>query len=55
MALRAATHAKLAIWHLDDPQQCPDPAPWRARALKAVAIALRHSQAALRADLTLSA
>ena len=55
MALRAATHAKLAIWHLDDPQQFPDPAPWRARALKSVAVALRHCQAAVRADLTLSA
>jgi uncharacterized protein len=55
MALRAATHAKLAVWHLDDPQQFPDPAPWRARALKAVAVALRHCQAAGRADLTLLA
>ncbi len=49
LALRAATHAKLAIWHLDDPQQFPDPAPWRARALKAVAAALRHCRAATRA------
>ncbi len=48
MALRAATHAKLAIWHLDDPQQFPDPAPWRARALKAVGAALRHCRAAAR-------
>jgi aminoglycoside phosphotransferase family enzyme len=55
MALRAATHAKLAIWHLDDPRQFPDPAPWRARALQAVGIALRHCQAAVRPDLTLSA
>jgi len=54
MALRAATHAKLAIWHLDDPQQFPDPAPWQARALKAVAAALRHCQAAMRADLAQS-
>ena len=54
MALRAATHAKLAIWHLDDPQQFPDPAPWQARALKAVAAALRHCQAAMRGDLAQS-
>ena len=52
MALRAATHAKLAIWHLDDPLQFPDPAPWRARALKAVAAALRHCRAAVPAALT---
>lgn len=50
LAVRAATHAKLAIWHLDDPQQFPDPAPWRARALKAVGTALRHSRAAEPAD-----
>jgi uncharacterized protein len=55
MALRAATHAKLAIWHLDDPQQFPDPAPWQARALKAAATALRHCRAAVRADPTRSA
>lgn len=54
MALRAATHAKLAIWHLDDPQQFPDPAPWRARALQAVATALRHCRGAAPADLTRS-
>lgn len=50
MALRAATHAKLAIWHLDDPLQFPDPAPWRARALQAVDTALRHCRAAVPAD-----
>lgn len=55
MALRAATHAKLAIWHLDDPQQFPDPAPWRARALRAAATALRHCRAAVPASLTRSA
>lgn len=55
MALRAATHAKLAIWHLDDPLQFPDPAPWRSRALRAIAVALRHCQAAVRPDLILSA
>jgi len=47
MALRAATQAKLAIWHLDDPDAFPDPAPWRERALNAVATARRHCQAAL--------
>jgi len=41
-ALRAATQAKLAIWHLDDPQQFPDPQPWRARALAALAVAVSH-------------
>jgi len=55
MALRAATHAKLAIWHLDDPQQCLDPAPWRERALRGVATALRHCRAAVAADLPRSA
>jgi uncharacterized protein len=45
MALRASTQAKLAIWHLDDPQQFPDPVPWRERARAAVASALRHCQA----------
>jgi uncharacterized protein len=54
MALRAATHAKLAIWHLDDPQQFSDPAPWRARALQAVATALHHCRAAVPAALTRS-
>jgi len=51
MALRAATHAKLAIWHLEEPQQFPDPAPWRERALNAVATALRHCRADVPADL----
>jgi aminoglycoside phosphotransferase family enzyme len=55
MALRAATHAQLAIWHLDDPQQFPDPAPWRARALQAVGTALRHCRADVPSDLTRSA
>lgn len=55
MALRAATHAKLAIWHLDDPQQFPDPAPWRARALRAAAAALRHCHAAAPGKRTRSA
>ena len=47
MALRATTQAKLAIWHLDDPEQFPDPTPWRARTLAAVDIAIRHCRAAL--------
>jgi uncharacterized protein len=55
MALRAATHAKLAIWHLDDPQQCSDPALWQERALGAVAAALPHCRAAVPADLPRSA
>jgi aminoglycoside phosphotransferase family enzyme len=46
MALRATTHAKLAIWHLDDPEQFTDPTPWRERALAAVATALRHCRTA---------
>jgi aminoglycoside phosphotransferase family enzyme len=46
-ALRAITQAKLAIWHLDDPQQCPDPLPWRERALAAATTALRHCGAAM--------
>jgi uncharacterized protein len=47
MAVRAMTHAKLAIWHLDDPEQFPDPAPWRERALAAVDSALWHCRAAM--------
>jgi aminoglycoside phosphotransferase family enzyme len=50
MALRAATQAKLAVWHLDDPAQFPDPAPWRERALAAVGSALRHCHAAIGED-----
>jgi aminoglycoside phosphotransferase family enzyme len=46
MALRAANRAKLAIWHLDDPAQFPDPTPWQAIALSAAAAALRHCQLA---------
>ena len=55
MALRAATQAKLAIWHLDDPLQYPDAAPWRARALRAVSVALDHCRSALSAGLARSA
>lgn len=45
-SLRAATRAKVAIWHLDDASQFPDGEPWRRRALEFVALAL---QAAVRA------
>jgi aminoglycoside phosphotransferase family enzyme len=40
-SLRAATRAKVAIWHLDDAGQFPDGAPWRQRALEFVALATR--------------
>jgi len=42
MALRAINQAKLAIWHLDDPEQVPQAARWRERARSAIADALRH-------------
>jgi aminoglycoside phosphotransferase family enzyme len=45
-SLRAATRAKVAIWHLDDAGQFPDGAPWRRRALQFVELAM---QAAARA------
>ena len=44
MALRGITRAKLAIWHLDDPDQS-HPARWRARAASAIESALRHCSA----------
>ncbi|MBS0579263.1 MAG: hypothetical protein JSR36_08385 [Proteobacteria bacterium] len=47
MALRAATQAKLALWHLDDPEQYPDPSPWRAHALAAADLATAHCRAAM--------
>lgn len=40
-SLRAATRAKVAIWHLEDSGQCPDPAPWRRRALEFISHAIR--------------
>lgn len=46
MSHRAATRAKLAVWHLDDPQ-FPDARPWLARAHADLRQALRHSRAAL--------
>jgi uncharacterized protein len=47
MALRAANRAKLAIWHLNDPEQFPDPAPWRERAVADVGVAAVHCSAAV--------
>ena len=48
MALRAINQAKLAIWHLDDPEQYPQATRWRERARHAIAGALRHcNQSAL--------
>jgi uncharacterized protein len=32
LALRAATRAKVALWHLDDPEQAADSGRWRDRA-----------------------
>ena len=40
-SLRAATRAKVAIWHLDDAGQFPDGAPWRERALQFIALAMQ--------------
>lgn len=45
-SLRALTQAKLAIWHLDDPEQFPDAEPWRKRALAHAESALRHCRCA---------
>jgi aminoglycoside phosphotransferase family enzyme len=51
MSHRASTRAKLAAWHLDDPQ-FPDAAPWIARTESLLGDALRYAQprAALVAD-----
>ena len=46
MSHRALTRAKLAAWHLGDPQ-FPDPAPWLARTESYLRIAGRHVRAAL--------
>ncbi|HEU4624099.1 MAG TPA: hypothetical protein VFS52_05010 [Steroidobacteraceae bacterium] len=43
---RAATRAKVAAWHLDDPQ-FPDPRPWIARTESLLAAAADHAQRAL--------
>ncbi len=42
MALRAMNQAKLALWHLDDPEQYPQAVRWRKRARDAIASALWH-------------
>jgi aminoglycoside phosphotransferase family enzyme len=47
MSHRASTRAKLAAWHLGDPQY-PDPQPWRARANSYLLDAERHAREALR-------
>jgi aminoglycoside phosphotransferase family enzyme len=47
MSHRAATRAKLAAWHIGDPQ-FPDPRPWAARAHSYLRDALRHAQQAQR-------
>ena len=44
---RAATRAKLAIWHLGDPQ-FPNTRPWVARAHSCLKDALRHGRRAVR-------
>jgi aminoglycoside phosphotransferase family enzyme len=48
IAVRALTQAMLAIWHLDDPEQFPDPLPWQKRARAAANAALRHCRSARR-------
>jgi aminoglycoside phosphotransferase family enzyme len=45
---RAATRAKLAAWHLDDPQY-PDPRPWIARTESLLATAADRAERALSA------
>ncbi len=45
MSHRATTRAKLAAWHIGDPQ-FPDPQPWIARTESLLEDALRHAQAA---------
>jgi aminoglycoside phosphotransferase family enzyme len=46
LALRAATRAKVAIWHLDDAGRYPEAAPWQRRALEFVALARDWAEAA---------
>jgi len=46
MSHRAITRAKLAAWHLDDPQ-FTNPKPWLERAHRLLAEGLRHAVAAL--------
>jgi aminoglycoside phosphotransferase family enzyme len=45
LALRAATRAKVAIWHLDDGDAFPDPLPWQQRAGRFMTLAQRHAPA----------
>jgi aminoglycoside phosphotransferase family enzyme len=47
MSHRAATRAKLAAWHIADPQ-FPDPRPWIARCHSYLRDALRHARRAVR-------
>ena len=47
MSHRALTRAKLAAWHLGDPQ-FPDPAPWLAKTDGWLRSAERHAAQALR-------
>jgi aminoglycoside phosphotransferase family enzyme len=43
LAVRAATRAKVAIWHLDEPRGAADSEHWRRRALEAIGSALRYA------------
>jgi aminoglycoside phosphotransferase family enzyme len=53
MSHRALTRAKLAAWHLGDPQ-FPDLAPWLSRTESYLRSAERHARAALRSTLRYS-
>jgi aminoglycoside phosphotransferase family enzyme len=48
-SLRAATRAKVAIWHLDDASLIHDGERWRRRALEFVTLAMRAAAQATRA------
>jgi aminoglycoside phosphotransferase family enzyme len=48
MSLTAMTRAKLAAWHVGDPQY-PDAAPWLRRAQRCLQEAQRHARRSLRA------
>lgn len=45
LALRAATRAKVALWHLDDPAHATDPARWRRAALEWLELCTRYGLA----------
>lgn len=47
MSLTAMTRAKLAAWHVGDPQY-PDPGPWIRRAQRCLREAQRHARQSLR-------